>query len=120
MILLRRAHFRLLFIAPLLTLVILLALQGCAGVRQHVDIDKGKSGKTAKPPAEASAITPTKEMAGLYNAIQGATRVVISESNRGLLEEDREAIPLSYFTSKQSMFYDVMRAVTSATPDGEP
>lgn len=115
----KRIPASLIFIVVMLALAIML-VQGCTGARRDAGVDKGKSEKKPKSFTEALEIKPTKETAGFYNAIKDATRVVISESDRGLFEEDREATPLSYFTAEQPMFRSLMLAVTSATAGGEP
>lgn len=103
-----------------LALAVALLMQGCEGARRNPSSNKTKSKNMAQSFTEASKITPTRETAQFYDAIKGAKRVIISESDQGLDKADREAVPLSYFTKNQPMFYDVLKAVTSATKQGEP
>ncbi|MDP2210999.1 MAG: hypothetical protein Q8J63_04600 [Candidatus Aquicultor sp.] len=116
----------------LLLMVVGLGLQGCAcnsaqpesqakSETKMREIESlSRSSKTEKQfdaAEEALTIKPTTETAGLYNAVKGADKVVISVIADIIDDREKETV-LSSFNAQDPVFWDIMRAVTSANKKG--
>ncbi|MDI6816182.1 MAG: hypothetical protein QME41_03175 [Actinomycetota bacterium] len=116
----------------LLLIVVSLGLQGCARNSTQPESraksetktseveDQRRSTKTEKSfdaGQEALTIKPTTETAGLYHAVKGADRVVISVVADIIDDREKETV-LSSFNTQDPVFWDIMRAVTSANKQG--